>query len=189
MGDGPGRVRRPAHRGGRHRQDTTAPGAGTPFAIAATGGDSAVVSEFTGYFEHSRVLLRIRPGRPVLPVLTLPSPLSDIDALAAGASGAIWFSDFGTSQIGELQPDGSLRLFADRAPYAGLSDIANGPDGAMWFTEQAGLVGRITRAGVVTQLALPGAGSEPNGIAAGPARTIWVTETGADAIVRITLSR
>ena len=164
-------------------------GSGTPFAIAAVGGDAAVVSEFTGYFEHSRVLLRIRPGRPAIPALTLPSPLSDIDALAVSPSGAIWFADFGTSQIGELQPGGSFRLFGDRAPYAGLSDITSGPDGAIWYTEQAGLVGRITTVGAVTQLALPGAGGDPNGIAAGPARTIWVTETGTDSIVRITLSR
>ena len=164
-------------------------GHGAPFAITAVGGDSAVVSEFTGYFEHSRLLLRIRPGRPVVPVLTLPSPLSDIDALAASPSGAIWFADFGTSQIGELPPGGGLRLFGDRTPYSGLSDITSGPDGAMWYTDQAGLVGRITTAGAVTQLALPGAGSNPNGIAAGPARTIWVTETGTDSIVRITLSR
>jgi virginiamycin B lyase len=50
-------------------------------------------------------------------------------------------------------------------------------------------VGRITPDGAVTQLALPGAGSDPDGIAAGPDRTVWVAETGTDAIVRITLGR
>ena len=80
-----------------------------------------------------------------------------------------------------------FRLFADGAPYAGLSDITRGPGGAMWYTEQAGLIGRVTPAGAVAQLALPGAGSNPNGITAGPARTIWVTETGTDSVVRITL--
>ena len=165
------------------------PGHGTPFAIAASYGNSAVVSEFTGYFEHSRILLRIRPGQPPIPALTLPDPLSDIDALAAGLSGAVWLADFGTGQIGVLQPSGSLRLFDTGAPYAGLSDITSGPDGAIWYAEQAGLIGRITPAGAVTQLALPGAGSDPNGIAAGPARTIWITETGTDSIVRVTLSR
>jgi len=120
-------------------------------------------------------------------VLTLPDRLSNIDALAAGASGTVWFTDFGASQIGELQP-GGFRLFADKSPYAGLSDIAGGPDGAMWFTEQSGLVGRITPAGAISQLALPGAGSNPDGIAAGPGRTIWVTETGTGAIARISLT-
>jgi virginiamycin B lyase len=162
-------------------------GPGLPFAIAASGGGSLVVSELTGYYEYSRVLVRIRPGRPVIQALTLPDRRSNIDALAAGSSGAVWFTDFGTSQVGELQPGGGFRLFGDEAPYAGLSDITSGPDGAMWYTEQAGLIGRITPAGTISQLALPGAGSNPDGIAAGPARTIWVTETGTDSVVCITL--
>ncbi len=183
MGSRPGRIRRSPYSGRRHHQDTAAARVWHPVPIAAVVGSSTVVSEFTGYFEHSRVLLRIRPGQPVIPALTLPSPLSNIDALAASPSGAIGFADFGASQIGELQAGGSLRLFGDQAPHAGLSDITSGPDGAIWYTEQAGLVGRITPADDVTQLALSGAGSEPNGIAAGPARTIWVTETGIDTKV------
>jgi len=164
-------------------------GPGLPFALAVPGGGGLVVSEFTGYYEYSRVLVRTRPGLPAAQaqVLTLPNRLSNIDALAAGASGTVWFTDFGASQIGELQP-GGFRLFADKSPYAGLSDIAGGPDGAMWFTEQSGLVGRITPAGAISQLALPGAGSNPDGIAAGPGRTIWVTETGTGAIARISLT-
>jgi len=31
--------------------------------------------------------------------------------LTAGSGGSIWFTDFGTGQIGELPPGGSLRLF------------------------------------------------------------------------------
>ena len=164
-------------------------GPALPFAIAAPAGGGVVVNELTGYYEYSRVLVRLRPGQPAARALTLPDGRSNIDALAAGTAGTVWFADFGTSQIGELQPAGGLRLFADRAPYAGLSDITRGPDGAMWYTEQSGLIGRVTPAGAVTQLALPGAGSNPNGIAAGPAQTIWVAETGADAIVRVTLPR
>lgn len=132
------------------------------------------------------MLLRIHPGLPPVPVLTLPSPLANIDALATGTAGAVWFTDFGTSQIGELRPGSKPRLFADPARYAGLSDITRGPDGAMWYTDQAGLVGRITADGTVTQLALP-AGSNPNGIIAGPGCTLWVTVTGTGTIIRITL--
>jgi virginiamycin B lyase len=57
----------------------------------------------------------------------------------------------------------------------------------MWFTEQAGLVGRVTPGGLITQLALPSPGSNPDGITAGPGRTIWIAETGVDAIARIVL--
>ena len=72
-----------------------------------------------------------------------------------------------------------------RLPNNGLNDITPGPHSAMWFTEQSGLIGRITSAGALSQLALPIPGSGPDGITAGPGRTVWVAETGADAIVRI----
>jgi poly(3-hydroxybutyrate) depolymerase/sugar lactone lactonase YvrE len=162
---------------------------GVPFAVAAADGGARYVSELTGYFEHSRALLTLRPGRAAVPALTLPGALSDMDALAAGPAGTVWLTDFGAGQIGELLPGAGLRLFRDPSRYAGLTDIARGPDGAMWYTEQAGLIGRITPGGTIGQLALPGPGSNPDGIAAGPGRTIWVTGTGADTIVRIQLSR
>jgi poly(3-hydroxybutyrate) depolymerase/streptogramin lyase len=160
---------------------------GSGFAATSTVARTVYLNQVTGYFEHSRVVLRIHLRQRPVPALTLPSRLANIDALATGPDGALWFTDYGTSQIGELPPGGKPRLFPDPASYAGLSDITRGPDGAMWYTEQAGLIGRITVRGVITQLALPGAGTNPNGIAAGPRRTLWVTETGTGTIVRITL--
>ena len=171
-----------------HISRTRLPGTGgVPFAILARAGGDAMVSEFTGYFEHSRLLLDIQPGRPPATALMLPGTLSDIDALAAGPGESVWFTDFGASQIGELRPDGTVRLFPDQAAYAGLSDITRGPDDAMWYTEQAGLIGRITANGTISQLALPEPGSNPDGIAAGPAGTLWITNTGTGIITRITL--
>ena len=69
---------------------------------------------------------------------------------------------------------------------AGLSDITAGPDAAMWVSAQDGTITRITSAGAITALALP-AGSNPDGIAAGPGHSVWVAETVADAIAEITL--
>jgi len=34
---------------------------------------------------------------------------------------------------------------------------------------------------------LPSPSSNPDAIAAGPGRTVWIAETGADAIVKVTL--
>jgi len=167
---------------------TTLPAGAIPFAITMTQLGTVWFSELTRYFEYSRVL-RSLDGQPGLAAgaLTLASRTSNMDALATGPAGTVWFTDFGNSQIGELGPGRRLRLFGDRAPYGGLSDITRGPDGAMWFTEQAGLVGRITPAGAVSALALPSRGTNPDGIAAGPGRTVWVTETGKDIVARITL--
>lgn len=162
-------------------------GSAIPFAIARRGGQ-IWFSELTGYFEYSRRLVRL-PGRPgrAWSGVTLRDRLSNIVAVAAGPSGALWFADFGTSTIGELTPAGRLRTFGDGSPNGGLSDLAIGPDGAIWFSQQDGLVGRLAADGTVSELAMPSPESNPDGIAAGPGRTIWVTETGADSIVKITL--
>ncbi len=45
--------------------------------------------------------------------------------------------------------------------------ITTGPDGALWFTELGGRIGRITTAGTVTEFAIPTAGSQPLGITLG----------------------
>ncbi|HSR85908.1 MAG TPA: PHB depolymerase family esterase [Streptosporangiaceae bacterium] len=161
---------------------------GLPFAIARLGNGDVWLSELTGFYEFSRHLLRFPAGsgRPTLTV-TLPSPLSDVVALAAGTGGSAWFADFGNGDIGEVHPDGRLSVFGIGDPFGGLSDIARGPDGAMWFSEQNGVIGRVADNGQVTELALPLPGSNPDGIAAGRARTVWVAATGIDAVIEITL--
>jgi len=67
-------------------------------------------------------------------------------------------------------------------PTAGSlpSGITVGPDGALWFTENAGnKIGRITTAGVITEFPIPTANSQPNGITTGPDGALWFAETGA----------
>jgi virginiamycin B lyase len=60
-----------------------------------------------------------------------------------------------------------------------------GPDGAVWFTEDASTgettdaVGRISPAGAVTEFSVPG--SLPYGITTGPDGALWFTEVGAQA--------
>jgi streptogramin lyase len=50
-----------------------------------------------------------------------------------------------------------------------------------------GFIGGIDASGALSELALPTQATNPDGIAAGPGRTVWVTETGSDAIARIKL--
>lgn len=77
---------------------------------------------------------------------------------------------------------------------AGTSAIANGPDGALWFTEVGvNRIGRITTTGVVTDYPIPmqNALAIPSGfIAAGSDGALWFTEwnknVGTVAIGRIT---
>jgi polyhydroxybutyrate depolymerase len=159
---------------------------GFPFAIARLPDGTIWLNELTGYYEYSRHLLGFRPGASGPQILTLPSPDSTVVALAAGPAGSVWFADFGTSMVGEIRAAGRVSQFGLGPVGAGLSDVTAGPDGAMWVSAQDGAIARITTAGAITELALA-AGSNPDGIAAGPGRSVWVAETGADAIAEITL--
>jgi streptogramin lyase len=70
--------------------------------------------------------------------------------------------------------------------------ITAGPDGALWFAEFGGKIGRISTAGDITEYPVPTPSSGPNGIAAGPDGALWFTEASAseatNAIGRITTS-
>jgi virginiamycin B lyase len=68
------------------------------------------------------------------------------------------------------------------------SGIATGPDGALWFTEQAGnKIGRITTNGTITgEVTVPTSGSRPEFIVPGPDGALWFTEGSGNNIGRIT---
>ena len=104
-------------------------------------------------------------------VLTAMLALAMLPAVAAGAP-----------TIAEV----SSGLSANSRP----TGIAAGPDGNIWFTQQANpaRIGRITPAGVVTEFTAGlSANSQPIGIAAGPDGNLWFTEPSNPArIGRIT---
>ena len=96
--------------------------------------------------------------------------------IAAGKKGFLWFTDL-NGNIGEIAVSGTISTFA--VPGAGKTfDIAKGPDGNMWFTEQsAHAIGKITPAGSSTLFSIP-SGATPNGITAGPDGNLWFSATG-----------
>ena len=71
-----------------------------------------------------------------------------------------------------------------------------GPDGALWFTEQAlGRIGRISTTGVLQEFAIPNTSGVAQGeygspaprfITAGPDGALWFTDGGDESIGRIT---
>src|SRR5712692_2068297 len=63
--------------------------------------------------------------------------------------------------------------------------IAAGPDGALWFTDFLGRVGRITTGGVATEYTVAG---KLGGIVAGPDGNLWFTDIGGAQVGRITPS-
>ncbi len=71
-------------------------------------------------------------------------------------------------------------------PQSSPLGIVAGPDGALWFTENVGRIGRITTAGIITEYEVPTAGSGPWGITTGPDGALWFTEVLGNNIGRIT---
>src|SRR6266851_4595536 len=84
----------------------------------------------------------------------------------------------------------ALPQLSEKDCASGPQGITIGPDGALWFTDSADKIGRITTQGRVTEFALPKFVSYPERfpaqIIAGPDGALWFTETG-DQIGRITL--
>jgi virginiamycin B lyase len=68
-------------------------------------------------------------------------------------------------------------------PSSGPQQITTGPDGALWFTELVGQIGRLTTTGAFTEYPVSG---EPFGIAAGPDGALWFTVENTGQIGRIT---
>ncbi|MGL3108837.1 Vgb family protein [Bradyrhizobium sp. BR 1432] len=70
------------------------------------------------------------------------------------------------------------------APASRPSAITTGPDGALWFTEAAGKIGRITIDGSITEFPIKG-GGVLHSITTGPDGALWLTEFTAKKIGRI----
>jgi streptogramin lyase len=113
--------------------------------------------------------------------------------ITTGGDGNLWFTvsadlifdedAIGRMTLGGVPSEFSIPTAFEAFPYG----ITAGPDGNLWFTENdAGKIGRITTAGVVTQFSLSNPGSEPAGITAGPDGALWFTERSANKIGRIT---
>ena len=95
-----------------------------------------------------------------------------------------------TAASASYSPAGTVTEFsAGVTPGSGPMNITAGPDGNVWFTENAGQIGRITPSGTVTEFSTGvSANSLPDGITTGPEGNIWFTEFEGGRIGRITPS-
>ncbi len=160
-------------------------------SVRATGSDGALWFTYDAEFtsqdpEDASKLGRISPSGAVSQ-FSPPAAGGNIDGIAAGPDGALWFTDYANDLIGSISPNGVIHEYPANSPYNALNAIAAGPDGALWYTRQDGLIGRITPAGTISTFTVPTPDSQPDGIVAGPGKTIWFTELGANRIGRITL--
>src|SRR5260221_575648 len=80
----------------------------------------------------------------------------------------------------------ALPQLSEKDCASGPQGITIGPDGALWFTDSADKIGRITTQGQVREFALPISRMGPAEITAGPDGALWFTQPGPDQIGRIT---
>ena len=122
---------------------------------------------------------------------TVTGNFNGIAGLTAGPNGKLWFTEeedgVTASQrpaVGEISPAGVTTVYPipqgmTLDPTRGLAvdptAIAAGPDGALWFTDDAG-IGRITTEGTLQTFPLTTPGAMPRNITSGPDGTLWFTQ-------------
>ncbi len=114
--------------------------------------------------------------------------------LTISANGQVWFGTFTGGVIGRLNPaSGQITLYhlmhSQEQIYAMTSDA----QGRIWFTElQFGTLGMIDpETGNILELSVPAVLGNPedlHGIVAMPDGTVWFTSSGANALIRYSLS-
>ena len=118
-----------------------------------------------------------------------------IQGIAAGADGNLWFTSREENSIRQISTAGKF-LGAFPIPTAvdipGLGkgswprEIAMGPDGNLWFAEMgANNLGRIDKAGKITEFPALGGRPAPNGpycVVAGPDKNLWYCSMNSSII-------
>src|SRR6266436_4348119 len=93
------------------------------------------------------------------------------------------------SSLPALATGGSITTFPIPTSGSGPEGITSGPDGNVWFTEDAGnRIGRITPSGSFTEFPIPTTGSVPFSITTGPDGNLWFTAFDGNSIWRLTPS-
>jgi virginiamycin B lyase len=105
-----------------------------------------------------------------------------------GPDKAAWITDGGQQAIVRVGwPDREVRVFRlpKGTPYANLNTCAFDGDGDLWFTGQAGVVGKVAvKTGAVTVKESP-RGRGPYGICSTPSGDVWWCSLAGSYIARI----
>lgn len=124
--------------------------------------------------------------------------VSEVDDLAVGSDGRMWFLLPAAKAVGAVDRDGNIEMYQYPINIDAVGQqIASGPDGALWFTQvdphapvDSGpdMIGRLTTKGAWAEYPIASWDSLPQGIVAGPDGAMWFAERHANAIGRITMS-
>ncbi|WP_345763564.1 Vgb family protein [Diaminobutyricibacter sp. McL0608] len=118
-------------------------------------------------------------------------PVGRADAMAsmiAGSGDSVWFTLNQGNAVGHVRGgDAAIQYFELPRPVSGPVGIAVAEDGAVWFAEVlGGALGRISRNGVLSEIALPDPDSKPHAITASPTGGCWFTLWGSNQVGFVT---
>jgi streptogramin lyase len=137
---------------------------------------------------------RITPSGTITSFSSGLSSSSATNDITVGPDGNLWFTDSpvygrGTAAVGRITPSGTITEFSeahwengDPAELSEPDEIVTGPDGNLWFTDEAFVggepaIGRITPSGTITLFRLPGY-SQPSSMVVGADGNLWFTNWG-----------
>lgn len=122
-------------------------------------------------------------------VALLPlGPRSSPHGVIPGPDGAAWITDSGQQAIVRVDAQSrEVRRFPlpEGSPYANLNTCAFDGDGILWFTGQAGVVGRLDPKSGALQLRDAPKGRGPYGICSTPQGEVWWCSLAGSYIARV----
>jgi|HubBroStandDraft_1064217.scaffolds.fasta_scaffold03288_7 virginiamycin B lyase len=117
----------------------------------------------------------------------VPTANSAPTGIAAGADGALWFTESSGNNIGRITTAGAITEYPIPTANSGPNGITAGPDRALWFTETNGnKIGRISVEGAIREFRIPTPKSSPVGITTGSDGALWFAESSSNKIGRMT---
>jgi virginiamycin B lyase len=161
------------------------------FPVPAGSGphDVAPAADGTVWFTAQRAgwLGRLDPATGVVRQVPL-GPGSAPHGVIVGPDGAPWVTDGGQNAIVRVDPATlAVRRFPlpPGRPRAGLNTAVFDRRGALWFTGESGVVGRLDVASGRIQVVDVPRGPSPYGIAATPDGTVWFASLAAGYVGRV----
>ncbi|TAM87362.1 hypothetical protein EPN42_11515 [bacterium] len=127
---------------------------------------------------------------------TLPPGANPYGGIAVGSDGNLWVPDGGNRTIMQISPAGTVLNSYSSGISAGEAPnfIVKGPDGNLYFTEDAfnvslqDKIGRITPAGVITEIGTLAPQSYPNEIRIGKDGNAYFTEYNSAKLGTVTIA-
>jgi virginiamycin B lyase len=150
------------------------------------------------HFVPESLVGRVTPQGEVREFSQGLSPLSFLPEIIVGSDGNLWFPiEPGLNQfppkaalagIGRVTPQGQITEFRAGLSGKGVGGLTAGPDGNLWFGDDAATIGRVTPAGAITEFDSPTHSGSLSRPVTGSDGNLWIFAgaSGHPALARVT---